>query len=194
MGQKVNPHGLRVGVIKNWDSRWYVSDEKFGDTLVSDNQIRKYLKKKLQAAGVPKIEIERDSARIRVFIHCAKPGLVIGQNGKAIEELKAEVEKMVGDDKAVFINVVEVKGIDLDAQLVAESIASKLEGRIAFRRAMRMAISNAMKHGAKGIKLPFGALHGRAAVFPVFGNSGGNRSHTFGGILRRRRIAALGRN
>ena len=153
MGQKVNPHGLRVGVIKNWDSRWYVSDEKFGDTLVSDNQIRKYLKKKLQAAGVPKIEIERDSARVRVFIHCAKPGLVIGQNGKAIEELKAEVEKMVGDDKAVFINVVEVKGIDLDAQLVAESIASKLEGRIAFRRAMRMAISNAMKHGAKGIKV-----------------------------------------
>ena len=153
MGQKVNPHGLRVGVIKNWDSRWYVSDEKFGDTLVSDNQIRKYLKKKLQAAGVPKIEIERDSARVRVFIHCAKPGLVIGQNGKAIEELKAEVEKMVGDDKAVFINVVEVKGIDLDAQLVAESIASKLEGRIAFRRAMRMAIANAMKHGAKGIKV-----------------------------------------
>ena len=153
MGQKVNPHGLRVGVIKDWDSRWFVSDEKFGDTLVSDNQIRKYLKKKLQAAGVPKIEIERDSARVRVFIHCAKPGMVIGQNGKAIEELKADVEKMVGDDKAVFINVVEVKSIDLDAQLVAESIAAKLEGRIAFRRAMRMAIANAMKHGAKGIKV-----------------------------------------
>ena len=153
MGQKVNPHGLRVGVIKDWDSRWYVSDEKFGDTLVSDNQIRKYLKKKLQAAGVPKIEIERDSARVRVFIHCAKPGMVIGQNGKAIEELKAEIEKMVGDDKTVFVNVVEVKDIDLNAQLVSESIASKLEGRIAFRRAMRMAIANAMKHGAKGIKV-----------------------------------------
>ena len=153
MGQKVNPHGLRVGVIKDWDSRWYVSDEKFGDTLVSDNQIRKYLKKKLQAAGVPKIEIERDSARVRVFIHCAKPGMVIGQNGKAIEELKAEIEKMVGSDKAVFVNVVEVKDIDLNAQLVSESIASKLEGRIAFRRAMRMAIANAMKHGAKGIKV-----------------------------------------
>ena len=153
MGQKVNPHGLRVGVIKDWDSRWYVSDEKFGDTLVSDNQIRKYLKKKLQAAGVPKIEIERDSARVRVFIHCAKPGMVIGQNGKAIEELKAEIEKMVGGDKAVFVNVVEVKDIDLNAQLVSESIASKLEGRIAFRRAMRMAIANAMKHGAKGIKV-----------------------------------------
>ena len=153
MGQKVNPHGLRVGVIKDWNSRWYVSDEKFGDTLVSDNQIRKYLKKKLQAAGVPKIEIERDSARVRVFIHCAKPGMVIGQNGKAIEELKAEIEKMVGGDKAVFVNVVEVKDIDLNAQLVSESIASKLEGRIAFRRAMRMAIANAMKHGAKGIKV-----------------------------------------
>ena len=153
MGQKVNPHGLRVGVIKDWDSRWYVSDEKFGDTLVSDNQIRKYLKKKLQAAGVPKIEIERDSARVRVFIHCAKPGMVIGQNGKAIEELTAEIEKMVGSDKAVFVNVVEVKDIDLNAQLVSESIASKLEGRIAFRRAMRMAIANAMKHGAKGIKV-----------------------------------------
>ena len=153
MGQKVNPHGLRVGVIKDWNSRWYVSDEKFGDTLVSDNQIRKYLKKKLQAAGVPKIEIERDSARVRVFIHCAKPGMVIGQNGKAIEELKAEIEKMVGSDKAVFVNVVEVKDIDLNAQLVSESIASKLEGRIAFRRAMRMAIANAMKHGAKGIKV-----------------------------------------
>ena len=164
MGQKVNPHGLRVGVIKDWNSRWYVSDEKFGDTLVSDNQIRTYLKKKLQAAGVPKIEIERDSARIRVFIHCAKPGLVIGQNGKAIEELKAEVEKMVGDDKAVFINVVEVKSVDLDAQLVAESIAAKLEGRIAFRRAMRMAISNAMKHGAKGIKVSCGGRLGGAEI------------------------------
>ena len=153
MGQKVNPHGLRVGVIKDWDSRWFVSDEKFGDTLVSDNQIRKYLKKKLQAAGVPKIEIERDSARVRVFIHCAKPGMVIGQNGKAIEELKAEIEKMVGDDKAVFVNVVEVKSPDLSAQLVAENIASKLEGRIAFRRAMKMAISRTMHLGAKGIKV-----------------------------------------
>ena len=164
MGQKVNPHGLRVGVIKDWDSRWYVSDEKFGDTLVSDNQIRKYLKKKLQAAGVPKIEIERDSARVRVFIHCAKPGMVIGQNGKAIEELKAEIEKMVGSDKAVFVNVVEVKDIDLNAQLVSESIASKLEGRIAFRRAMRMAISNAMKHGAKGIKVSCGGRLGGAEI------------------------------
>jgi small subunit ribosomal protein S3 len=153
MGQKVNPHGLRVGVIKGWDSRWCVKDEVFGDTLVQDYKIRKLLKEELQKAGVPKIEIERDQYRVRVFIHCAKPGLVIGQNGKAIEELKAEVEKMLGEDKAVFINVVEVKSVEVDAQLVAESIASKLEGRIAFSRAMRTAISLAMKHGVKGIKV-----------------------------------------
>ena len=153
MGQKVNPHGLRVGVIKDWDSRWFEKDENFGDTLVSDYKIRKYLKEKLQAAGVPKIEIERDSARVRVFIHCAKPGIIIGQGGSEIEKLKAEIEKMVGADKAVFVNVVEVKSPDLNAQLVAENIASKLEGRIAFRRAMKMAISRTMHLGAKGIKV-----------------------------------------
>ena len=153
MGQKVNPHGLRVGVIKDWDSRWFEKDENFGDTLVSDYKIRKYLKEKLQAAGVPKIEIERDSARVRVFIHCAKPGIIIGQGGSEIEKLKGEIEKMVGGDKAVFVNVVEVKSPDLNAQLVAENIAAKLEGRIAFRRAMKMAISRTMHLGAKGIKV-----------------------------------------
>ena len=153
MGQKVNPHGLRVGVIKDWDSRWFEKDESFGDTLVSDYKIRTFLKKKLQDAGVPKIEIERDSARIRVFIHCAKPGIIIGQGGSAIEKLKAEIEKMVGGEKAVFVNVVEVKSPDLNAQLVAENIAAKLEGRIAFRRAMKMAISRTMHLGAKGIKI-----------------------------------------
>ncbi len=153
MGQKVNPHGLRVGVIKDWDSRWFEKDENFGDTLVSDYKIRKFLKEKLQAAGVPKIEIERDSARVRIFIHCAKPGIIIGQGGQEIEKLKAELEKMVGGDKAVFVNVVEVKSPDLSAQLVAENIASKLEGRIAFRRAMKMAISRTMHLGAKGIKV-----------------------------------------
>ena len=153
MGQKVNPHGLRVGVIKDWDSRWFEKDENFGDTLVSDYKIRKYLKEKLQAAGVPKIEIERDSARVRVFIHCAKPGIIIGQGGSEIEKLKAEIEKMVGGEKAVFVNVVEVKSPDLNAQLVAENIAAKLEGRIAFRRAMKMAISRTMHLGAKGIKV-----------------------------------------
>ena len=153
MGQKVNPHGLRVGVIQDWDSRWFEKDESFGDTLVSDYNIRKFLKEKLQAAGVPKIEIERDSARVRIFIHCAKPGIIIGQGGKEIENLKAQLEKMVGGDKAVFVNVVEVKSPDLSAQLVAENIAAKLEGRIAFRRAMKMAISRTMHLGAKGIKV-----------------------------------------
>jgi len=151
MGQKVNPHGLRVGVIKNWDSRWFVEDKKFGDTLVSDYQIRKYLKSELQKAGVPKIEIERDSHRVRVFIHCAKPGMVIGKGGAEIDKYKAQLEKMVG--MPVALNVVEVKSPDLNAQLVAENIASQLEGRVAFRRAMKMAIRNTMRLGAKGIKI-----------------------------------------
>ena len=151
MGQKVNPHGLRVGVIKNWDSRWFVEDKKFGDTLVSDYQIRKYLKNELQKAGVPKIEIERDSHRVRVFIHCAKPGMVIGKGGEQIDKYKAQLEKMVG--MPVALNVVEVKSPDLNAQLVAENIASQLEGRVAFRRAMKMAIRNTMRLGAKGIKI-----------------------------------------
>ena len=151
MGQKVNPHGLRVGVIKNWDSRWFAKDEVFGDTLVSDYNIRKYLKKELQDAGIPKIEIERDSRRVRVFIHCAKPGMVIGKGGVEIEKYKAELEKMVG--MPVSLNVVEVRQPDLDAQLVAENVCSQLEKRVAFRRAMKMSIRNTMRLGAKGIKI-----------------------------------------
>ena len=151
MGQKVNPHGLRVGVIKNWDSRWLAKDEVFGDTLVSDYKIRKYLKKELQEAGIPKIEIERDSRRVRVFIHCAKPGMVIGKGGVEIEKYKAELEKMVG--MPVSLNVIEVRQPDLDAQLVAENVCSQLEKRVAFRRAMKMAIRNTMRLGAKGIKI-----------------------------------------
>ena len=151
MGQKVNPHGLRVGVIKNWDSRWFAKDEVFGDTLVSDYNIRKYLKKELQDAGIPKIEIERDSRRVRVFIHCAKPGMVIGKGGVEIEKYKAELEKMVG--MPVALNVVEVRQPDLNAQLVAENIAAQLERRVAFRRAMKKAIGNTMRTGAKGIKV-----------------------------------------
>ena len=162
MGQKVNPHGLRVGVIKNWDSRWFVSDEKFGDTLVSDYQIRKYLKNELQKAGVPKIEIERDSHRVRVFIHCAKPGMVIGKGGAEIEKYKAQLEKMVG--MPVALNVVEVKSPDLNAQLVAENIASQLENRVAFRRAMKMAIRNTMRLGAKGIKISCAGRLGGAEI------------------------------
>ena len=162
MGQKVNPHGLRVGVIKNWDSRWFTSDKKFGDTLVSDYQIRKYLKKELQAAGVPKIEIERDSQRVRVFIHCAKPGMVIGRGGVEIEKYKNELQKMVG--MPVALNVVEVRQPDLNAQLVAENIAGQLERRVAFRRAMKMAIRNTMRLGAKGIKISCSGRLGGAEI------------------------------
>ena len=151
MGQKVNPHGFRVGVIKNWDSRWFVKDEVFGDTLVSDYKIRKYLKGELQGAGVPKIEIERDSHRVRVFIHCAKPGMVIGRGGVEIEKYKTALEKMVG--MPVALNVVEIRQPDLNAQLVAENIASQRERRVMFRRAMKMAIRNTMRLGAKGIKI-----------------------------------------
>ena len=151
MGQKVNPHGLRVGVIKNWDSRWFAKDETFGDTLVSDYNIRKYLKNELKEAGVPKIEIERDGHRVRVFIHCAKPGLVIGRGGAEIDKYKATLEKMVG--MPVNVNVVEVKQPDLNAQLVAENIASQLEKRTSYRRAMKMALRNTMRLGAKGIKI-----------------------------------------
>ncbi len=162
MGQKVNPHGLRVGVIKNWDSRWFAKDEVFGDTLVSDYKIREYLKNELQKAGVPKIEIERDSHRVRVFIHCAKPGLVIGRGGEQIEKYKAQLEKMVG--MPVALNVVEVKHPDLDAQLVAESVSAQLENRVAFRRAMKMAIRNTMRLGAKGIKITCSGRLGGAEI------------------------------
>ena len=151
MGQKVNPHGLRVGVIKNWDSRWFAKDEVFGDTLVSDYNIRKYLKNELKDAGIPKIEIERDSRRVRVFIHCAKPGRVIGKGGVEIEKYKAQLEKMV--KMPVSLNVVEVRQPDLNAQLVAENICAQLEKRVSFRRAMKMAIRNTMRLGAKGIKI-----------------------------------------
>ena len=162
MGQKVNPHGLRVGVIKNWDSRWYVRDEEFGDTLVSDYNLRKYLKNKLQAAGVPKIEIERDSQKVRVFIHCAKPGVIIGKGGTEIEKLRLEIESIV--KKPVSVNVVEVKSPDLSAQLVAENIASQLERRIGFRRAMKQCIGRTIKLGAKGIKISCGGRLGGAEI------------------------------
>ena len=162
MGQKVNPHGLRVGVIKGWDSRWFVKDNEVGDTILSDHKIREYLKKKLMDAGVPRIEIERDRNRVRVFIQCAKPGIVIGRGGSAIEQLRAELEKMVG--KPVVVNVIEVKNPDLNAQLVAENIASQLERRISFRRAMKLAISRTMRLGAKGIKISCAGRLGGAEI------------------------------
>ena len=151
MGQKVNPHGLRVGIIKNWDSRWFADKSTFGDTLVEDYNIRNFIKKNLYAAGVPKIEIERFADKVKIHIHCAKPGVVIGRGGEAIEKLRLDVEKMIG--KPVALNIFEVKMPDLDAQLVAEKIALDLENRVAFRRAMKGAIGRAMKLGARGIKI-----------------------------------------
>ena len=149
MGQKVNPHGLRVGVIKDWDSKWY-ADGDFADYLVEDYNIRTFLKKKLYAAGVSKIEIERASDRVKVIIYTAKPGVVIGKGGAEIEKIKAEVQKLT--DKKLVVDIKEVKRPDRDAQLVAENIALQLENRVSFRRAMKSCMGRAMKTGAKGIK------------------------------------------
>lgn len=162
MGQKVNPHGLRVGVIKDWDSRWFANKADFGDTLVEDFNVRKFIKKNLYAAGVPKIEIERFADKVRIHIHCAKPGIVIGRGGAEIEKLRANVEKMIG--KSVAINIVEVKQPDINAQLVAEKIAHDLEDRISFRSAMKQSIGRAMKLGAKGIKVRCGGRLGGAEI------------------------------
>ena len=151
MGQKVNPHGLRVGVIKDWDSRWYASEEKVGDLIVEDQKIRKYLKKTLYGAGVPKIEIERSNDIVTIYLHCARPGVVIGKGGEQIEQYRLAVEKMVG--KKVKLNIVEVRNPDMNAQLVAENIAQQLEKRISHRRAMKNSMARAMRAGAKGIKV-----------------------------------------
>ena len=150
MGQKVNPHGMRVGVIKDWDSRWYASSEKVGDLLVEDKKIRDCLKKKLYNAQVPKVEIERSNGGVTIFLHCARPGMVIGKEGKDIEATRLEVEKMIG--KPTKLNIVEVRSPDMNAQLVAENIAQQLEKRISHRRAMKNAMGRAMRAGAKGIK------------------------------------------
>ena len=150
MGQKVNPHGMRVGVIKDWDSRWYASSEKVGDLLVEDKRIRDCLKKKLYNAQVPKVEIERSNGGVTIFLHCARPGMVIGKEGKDIEATRLEVEKMIG--KTTKLNIVEVRSPDMNAQLVAENIAQQLEKRISHRRAMKNAMGRAMRAGAKGIK------------------------------------------
>ncbi|MBE6542878.1 MAG: 30S ribosomal protein S3 [Ruminococcaceae bacterium] len=174
MGQKVNPHGLRVGVIKNWDSRWFASDETFGDILVSDYNIRKFLKTKLQEAGVPKIEIERDKNRVKVYIFSSKPGMILGRNSdknaqegeakkpEAIETLRKEVEAIAG--KPVSISVIEIRNPDANAQLVAENIALALEKRTSFRRAMKNAIGRSMRAGAKGIKVTVSGRLGGAEI------------------------------
>ena len=168
MGQKVNPHGLRVGVIKDWDSRWFAKDNAFGDILVEDYQLRKYLKKRLFEAGIPKIEIERDATKVKIHIHCARAGVVIGRGGTEIEKIRQDCEKMINKGKdqpvSVFVNVVEVKAIDKNAQLVAESIAAQLVGRVSFRRAMKQSIGRAMKSGAKGIKVQVSGRLGGAEI------------------------------
>ena len=149
MGQKVNPHGLRVGIIKEWDSRWY-ADAEFSDFLIEDYNIRKFLKKKLYSAGISKIEIERASDRVKIVIYTAKPGVVIGKGGSEIEKVKAELASYT--DKKLIVDIKEIKRPDRDAQLVAENIALQLENRVSFRRAMKSTMSRSMKAGAKGIK------------------------------------------
>ena len=168
MGQKVNPHGLRVGVIKDWDSRWFAKDDAFGDILVEDYQLRVFLKKTLKSAGVPKIEIERSNERVKINIHCAKPGMVIGKGGAEIEKIRLACEKLINKNKtipqSVFVNIIEVKQPDKNAQLVAENIAAQLERRISFRRAMKQAMGRAMRLGASGIKVSVSGRLGGAEI------------------------------
>jgi len=162
MGQKVNPHGLRVGVIKDWDSRWYARNEKVGDLLVEDKKIRDLLKKTLYGAGIPKIEIERAADRVRIYLHCARPGVVIGKGGEDIKKIEARLVKLTG--KPVDLKIVEVRDTDTNAQLVAENIAQQLEKRIGFRRAMKNAMGRAMRAGAKGIKTSCSGRLGGAEI------------------------------
>ncbi len=163
MGQKVNPHGLRVGVIKDWDSRWFANKSTFGDTLVEDYNVRNFIKKSLYAAGVPRVEIERFSEdKVRIHIHCAKPGIVIGRGVTEIEKLRQKLEKMMG--KQVAVNIVEVKNPDINSQLVAEKIALDLENRVSFRRTMKQAIGRAMRLGSKGIKVMVSGRLGGAEI------------------------------
>lgn len=151
MGQKVHPHGLRVGVIKDWDAKWYADKKNFADYLVEDNKIREYVKERLFTAGISKIEIERAAKRVKLNIYTAKPGVVIGKGGSGIESLKKALQEFV-KDKNILINIVEVKNTEIDAQLMAENIAAQLEKRISFRRAMKQTIQRAMRAGAKGVK------------------------------------------
>ena len=163
MGQKVNPHGLRVGVIKGWDSNWY-AERDFADNLVEDYQIRTFLKKKLKDTGINRIEIERASDRVKVIIHTAKPGIVIGKGGADVEKLKNEVQKMVATGKKLFMDIKEVKRPDAEAQLVAENIAQQLENRVTYRRAMKSAMSRSLKAGVKGIKAQVSGRLGGADI------------------------------
>ena len=173
MGQKVNPHGLRVGVIKGWDAKWYADKKTFADNLVEDNKIREFVKKELFSAGIAKIEIERSAKRIKLNIHTAKPGVVIGKGGAGIEALKAKLAKIV-DGKNILINIVEVKNAEANAQLVAENIAAQLEKRVSFRRAMKQSIQRAMKLGARGVKTACSGRLGGAEMARTEGYSEGN--------------------
>ncbi len=165
MGQKVHPHGLRVGVIKEWDAKWYADKKNFANYLVEDNKIRKHIKKILFAVGISKIEIERASNKIRISIHTAKPGMVIGKGGQGIEKLKQELINIVSEEKiSILINIIEIKNAEVDAQLVAENIAAQLKKRISFRRAMKQAIQRTMKSGAKGIKTACSGRLGGAEI------------------------------
>jgi small subunit ribosomal protein S3 len=165
MGQKVNPHGLRIGIIKDWDTKWYANAKDYSSFLVEDFKLRKFIKKKLYIAGIARIEIERAAAKIKINIHTAKPGIIIGKQGAGIEALRKELEKMTG--KSVLLNITEIKTPETNAQLVAESIASQLEKRISFRRAMKQAMSRAMKFGAKGIKTQVSGRLGGAEIARV---------------------------
>ena len=162
MGQKVNPHGLRIGIIKDWDTKWYANDKNFSSLLIEDVKIRDFIKKKLYISGISRIEIERAANKTKVNVHTAKPGLVIGKGGAGIEDLRKEVEKLVG--KSILVNITEIKSPELEAQLVAENIASQLETRISFRRAMKQSMSRAMKLGAKGIKTAVSGRLGGAEI------------------------------
>ena len=162
MGQKMNPHGLRVGVIKDWDSKWYASKKDFADNLVEDVAIRKYIKKNLFAAGVSRIEIERTAKSIKANVYTAKPGIVLGKNGESVNKLRADIAKMFKKD--ININVIEVKNVDADAQLVAENIAGQLERRISYRKALKQSMAKATKAGAKGIKTAVSGRLGGAEI------------------------------
>ncbi len=172
MGQKVNPHGLRVGVIKAWDAKWYADKKDFANNLVEDDKIRKFIKKKLYAAGIDKVEIERMSKRVRIHVHTSKPGIVIGKGGASIDELRKQVEKLT--QNKVAINIVEVKKPEACAQLVAENIALQLENRVSFRRAMKQAMGKAFKSGAKGIKVSCSGRLGGAEMARTEQYSDGN--------------------
>lgn len=162
MGQKVNPRGMRLGIVRDWDAKWYANKKNFSDLLLEDVKVRKYIKKKLYQAGIARIQIERTANRLRIAIHAAKPGIVIGRQGAEVEALRKELEKMTG--RQVHINIVEVKVPELDAQLVAENVSGQLMRRIAFRRAMRQVVGRAMRMGAKGIKVAVSGRLGGAEI------------------------------